>query len=115
MYIVGLFQWLSSKESACNAEFHPRVRKIPWKRKWQPTPIFLLGEFHEQRTLEGSSPWGRRVGHHLVALNYLLILVNLPSNFHLFCKTEKAKGKVKVAQSCPTLCDPKDYRVHGIL
>ena len=33
---------------------------IPWKRAWQPTPVFLSGESHGQRTLAGYSPWGRR-------------------------------------------------------
>ena len=33
-------------------------RKIPWRRKWQPTPVFLPGKFHGQRTLAGSSPRG---------------------------------------------------------
>ena len=31
-------------------------RKISWRRKWQPTPVFLPGEFHGQRSLVGSSP-----------------------------------------------------------
>ena len=31
--------------------FNPWVRKIPWRRKWQPTPIFLPGKFHGQRSL----------------------------------------------------------------
>ena len=39
------------------------VRKIPWRREWQPTPVFLPGEFHGQRSLEGYSQWGHRVGH----------------------------------------------------
>ena len=34
------------------------VRKIPWRRKWQPTPAFLPGESHGQRSLVGYSPWG---------------------------------------------------------
>ena len=34
-------------------EFDPWVGKIPWSRKWQPTLVFLLGEFHGQRSLEG--------------------------------------------------------------
>ena len=38
--------------------FNPWVGKIPWSRKWQPTPVFLLGEFHAQRSLVGYSPWG---------------------------------------------------------
>ena len=36
------------------------TRKIPWSRKWQPTPVFLPGVFHRQRSLEGCSPWGRK-------------------------------------------------------
>ena len=45
-----------SKEFACNvgkAGFKPWVRKIPWKKEWLPTPIFLPGEFHGQRSLVG--------------------------------------------------------------
>ena len=34
------------------------VRKIPWRRAWQSTPVFLPAESHGQRTLEGYSPWG---------------------------------------------------------
>ena len=37
--------------------FDPWVRKILWRRKWQPTPVFLLGKFHRQRSLAGYSPW----------------------------------------------------------
>ena len=35
----------------------PGVGKIPWRRAWQPTPVFLLGGFHGQRSLVGYSPW----------------------------------------------------------
>ena len=35
-------------------------RKIPWRRKWQPTPVFLHAKSQEQRNLEGYSPWGRK-------------------------------------------------------
>ena len=38
-------------------QFDPWVGKIPWRRKWQPTPVSLPGEFHGQRSLVGSSPW----------------------------------------------------------
>ena len=45
----------------------PWVRNIPWKRKWQPTLVFLPGKFHGQRNLAGYRPWGRKpVGHDLV-------------------------------------------------
>ena len=35
-----------------------RVGKIPWRREWLPTTVFLPGEFHSPRTLAGYSPWG---------------------------------------------------------
>ena len=35
-------------------------REDPWRRKWQPTPVFLPGESHGQRSLAGYSPWGRK-------------------------------------------------------
>ena len=39
-------------------EFSPWVRKTPWRRAWQPTPVYLPGESHRQRSLEGYRPWG---------------------------------------------------------
>ena len=39
---------------------HMVVGKIPWKRKWQPTPVFLPRESHGQRSLVNYSPWGRK-------------------------------------------------------
>ena len=38
--------------------FDPWRRKIPWKEKWQPTPVSLPGEAHGQRSLADYSPWG---------------------------------------------------------
>ena len=40
--------------------FRSWVGKIPWSRKWQPTPLFLPGRFHGQRSLVGYSPWGHK-------------------------------------------------------
>ena len=40
--------------------FNPWVGKIPWRRKWLPTPVFLPGESHGQRRLAGKSPWGHK-------------------------------------------------------
>ena len=63
---AGLPEWLSSKDPACQCRrhrrrgFNPWVGKIPWSRKWQPTPVFLPGEFHEQKSKAGYSPWGRK-------------------------------------------------------
>ena len=63
----GLPCWLSGKESACQCRrpgFDPWVGKIPWRRKWQPTPVFLPGESHGQRRLAGYSPWGCKRARH---------------------------------------------------
>ena len=57
-------RWHSGKESVCQCrshrrlEFEPWVGKIPWRRKWQPTPVFLPGESHGQRSLVGYNQWG---------------------------------------------------------
>ena len=46
--------------------FNPWLGKIPWRRKWQPPPVFLPGESHGQRSLVGYSPWGhKRAGYNL--------------------------------------------------
>ena len=42
-------------------------RKIPWRRAWQPSPVFLSREFHGQRSLAGFSPWGFKESLHGVA------------------------------------------------
>ena len=45
-------------------KFNPWVREIPWRRKWQPTPVFLPGESHHKRNMTGYSPWDhKRVKH----------------------------------------------------
>ena len=54
----------SGKEPACQRRrhkgpgFNPWVGTIPWRRAWHPTPVFLPGEAHGQRSLRGYSPWG---------------------------------------------------------
>ena len=53
-------QVVCGKEPACQCclhGFHPWVGKIAWTRKWQPTPVFLSGEPHGQRSLAGCSLW----------------------------------------------------------
>ena len=61
----GLPGGASSKEPTCQCRkqkrrgFDPWVGKVPWRRAWQPTPVFLPGESHGQRSLAGYSPWGR--------------------------------------------------------
>ena len=53
----------SDKESPCQCRicgFHPWVKKISWRRKWQPTPVFLPGKSHVQRNSVGYTPWGQK-------------------------------------------------------
>ena len=56
----------SDKEPTCQCRrckrcgFDPWVGKIPCRRAWQPTPVFLPGESHGQRSLAGYSPWGQK-------------------------------------------------------
>ena len=53
--------------SAGDTRFHPKVRKIAWRKKWQYPPVFLPGKSHGQRSLVGYSSWGKkRVGPDLV-------------------------------------------------
>ena len=78
---------LSGKESTCQCrryEFSPWVRKIPWRRKWQSTPVILPGKSHGQRSLAGYIPWvhsesdrnERLCAHtHTTMINTFLILL----------------------------------------
>ena len=55
-----------------DAGWIPGSGKIPWRRKWHPSPVFLPGESRRQRRLVGYSPWGRkRVGHNWTHAAYL--------------------------------------------
>ena len=52
--------WLSDNLQCRKHRFDPWARKISWRRKWQPTPVFLPGKCHGERSLADYSPWGRR-------------------------------------------------------
>ena len=43
-----------------NLSWIPWVMKIPWRKKWQPTPVFLPGKSHGERSMVGYSPWGHK-------------------------------------------------------
>ena len=64
--LQGLTRGFSGKESSSQCWrcqrciFDAWVQKIPWRRAWQPTQIFLPRESHEQRSLAGYSPWGHK-------------------------------------------------------
>ena len=52
--------------------FNPGAGKIPWRRKWLPTAIFLPGEFNRQRSLVGYSPWCHRVGQNWATFTFMM-------------------------------------------
>ena len=68
----GLPWWLSRKGSAFNAGdpgWIPGSGQSPWRRKWQPTPVFLPGKSLRQRSLVGYSPWGCKESDTIYRLN----------------------------------------------
>ena len=66
IYIYGFPSGSTGKDPSCQCRKYKRrgfnlwVRKIPWRRKWLSTPVFLPGKFYEQRILAGCSPWGHK-------------------------------------------------------
>ena len=63
---LGFPDGASGKEPACQCRryrrcgFDPWVGKMPWRREWQPSPVFFPGESQRQRSLVGYSPWGHK-------------------------------------------------------
>ena len=81
----GLPRCSSGKEPARQCKrhkFHPWARKIPWRRKWQPTKIFLPGQSHGQRSLVGCSPWGGKE----LDTTEVTLHTHMPSSKELYCQ-----------------------------
>ena len=93
----------SGKDPACQCRGHKRwgfdpwLGKIPWRRSWQPTPIFLPGESHGQRSLVGYHPWGH-------------IESDMPEQLST-APHQEGEGKCYflIAKLCLTLCDSMGY------
>ena len=131
----------------CSSDLTPNTTErlslftfMHWRRKWQPTPVFLPGESQGQGSLVGCRPWGctesdttEATSHSLHAVCGCVLTTEAemsggntdtgptgraPSGVY-GTLTNSCSGtlkvKVKVAQSCPTLCNPMDYTVLGIL
>ena len=113
----GFPWWLSSKEPACRCRrrgLDPWVRKIPWRRKWQPNALFVPGKSHGQRSLVGYSPWdSKRVRHDLVtkqqratSTSKILTLKNHPSDLNVYPFPSSVLHKLhpnhQPPKSCPT-------------
>ena len=95
--------------------FNPWVGKIPWRRKWQPTPVFLPRESHGQRSLVGHGPWGHKepdttetTSHaylhlyfiYLWFLSIIAYIVPLRARAILEKKRERGKGKNAQQPKC---------------
>ena len=89
--------------------FDPWVGRIPWRRKWKPTPVFLPGKFHGQRSLVGYSPWdtpdNAEVGCHALLQRIFLTRVSCSSCIVQFSS---------VAHSCLTPCSPMNCSTPGL-
>ena len=59
-YISIWLRWLRIRVQCWRPKFYPWVRKIPWRRERLPVTIFLPGEAHGKRSLEGRSPWSHK-------------------------------------------------------
>ena len=98
-FLIPAFQGFpggtSGKEPACQCRTHKRprlnpwVRKIPWGRAWQPTPVFLPGEFHGQRSLEGYS----LLGHKESGMTEAICVHTCTPVFQVLCQRSWGRGE----------------------
>ena len=102
----------------------PWVGKIPWRRKWQPTPVFLPEETHGQRSLVGYGPWGHKesdmkqnnLAHtHRFRKDPPPLLQPPKSHPFSISLSHTSTAAAKSLQSCPTLCGPIDGSPPGSL
>jgi len=85
--ISSIPRWVSGKECVCQCRRHgfdPWVEKIPWRRKWQLTLVFLPGKSHGQRSLAGYSPCGHKRARHDSATKQQIIHTGSPRELLLF-------------------------------
>ena len=131
----------SGEEPTCQCKRHktcrldPWVRKIPWRRAWQPTPVFLPGESHGQRSPVDHSAWGCKelemteVTYHactfVLKRNVFIYWIKWKQHqLNIFINQMKTERKsirwsslyyhwVLVTQLCPTLWGPMDCSLLG--
>ena len=107
--------------------FNLWVGKIPWRRKWQSTLVFLHGESHGQRSLEGYRLWGHKESDTTEWLNWTKLKIYFVSFlcvfFHLFLIPSASVSPYhfgpsvqfsSVTQLCPTPCDPMICSTPGL-
>ena len=64
----------ANAEDVGRLQFDPWLKKIPRRKKWQPTPVFLPGEFHGEWSLAGYSPWGHKESDMIECLSVILLM-----------------------------------------
>ena len=126
---------LSGEEFSCQGrrlkrrQFNPWVGKIPWSRKWQPTPVFLPQKFHGQRSLVGYSPWGNKESlshthlvyivskqnewnkciHAYIPLRWCSLLDSFPDSFSSFTFIKRPFSSSSLSACCKggVICEGK--------
>ena len=76
----------------------PRVGKIPWRRAWQPTPLFLPGESYGQRSLAGHSPKSRKKSdrtEHTQLIHNIVLVLGVQHRFNIFIACTSFKVIIK--------------------
>ena len=138
LYIyIGFPDDAAGKESASNAGdtgFNPWVRKIPWRRKWQPTSVFLAKKVHGQRKCYSSKGCKELDTTEQLSIHthiYTHVCAHTHTHTYIYTlfffkilfwhRPSQSTVKVLVTQSCPTTlghpmeCSPLSSAVHGTL
>ena len=84
LHFSSLYYFVLGSQLKCYTQhivlyFFFNLSTFPMRRAWQPTPVFLPGEFHGQRSLAGYSPWSRQESDTTERLTLLLLLTTFPS------------------------------------
>ena len=103
--------WLGGEEFDCQCRrrgFDPCVGKMPWRRKQQPTPVFLPGKLHRQSSLACYSSWGRKRVRHYSATKQNKNYKQTNTNFGIrkLCRLHlRSLGKISLkTNTASTLC-----------
>ena len=123
--VAFILTWYSGKDSACQCtrhkrcEFNPWVRKIPWSKKWQPTPVFFPRKFHGQRSLVGYNSWRRKESdttHTAHSFHILLAQTSNSDRDERWALRDESSGQCQVFYENPLtsgnardLLDPQEW------
>ena len=94
-----LAQMVKNLPAMQETRVHPWVGNILWRREQQPTPVFLPGESHGQRSLMGYSPWGHKESDTTEWLSTAQQKIGRGSESQKFCSTDLINAKTRVQNS----------------